>query len=246
LGAGTAAFSSMACMHFPGIEKIYAVEVVPEVVRLLQPKIVERLCGDSEFKVQSVIGSFNKVDLPDNSVDFCIEVESLHHSENLNQTLKEAARILKPGGCFLLLDRAHHNSLSEAQRQLMLNIEYSDAWKRENGYALDRLTRAENGEHEIRLCEWEHALAENEFRIENRLELRQLSFKKLLRSLLLCLPFHFRRMFNILPSRVRPQKGEISWLIGRLLGLPATNSCYHQGARDYTILLARRTGESVK
>jgi len=243
LGAGTAGFSSVTCKYFPNIDQIYALEVVPEVVKLLQPKTIYKICGSSSAKIQSVIGSFNNIEFPDNSVDFCIEVESLHHSEDLAQTLVEAARVLKPGGYLLLLDRAHSNSLSEKQRKLMLNVEYSDTWKKENGYEMVKLNRAKNGEHEIRLNEWEKTLFDSGFKIERRLELRLLTFKKLIRSLLLCLPFNFRKLFNILPSRVRPQEGEILWMIRQILHLPDNNSIYRQSLRDYTVFLTTFQGK---
>ena len=242
LGAGTAGFSSISVKYFSSIETMYAVEAVPEVVRLLQPKVIKALCGSIKHKIKNVVGSFNQVNLSDSSVDFCIEVESLHHSNDLSTTLEEAARILKPGGTLLLLDRAHHNSMSEEQRQLMLDIEYSDEWKNANGYLLAPLNRADNGEHEIRLREWENCLDKSGFTVERRIELRTCSPKKLLRSLVLSIPFGLRKPLGILPSRVRPQDGEISWLFRKLLGLPIRCSMYHQSIRDYTIFLARLSG----
>ena len=239
LGAGTAGFSSVSVKCFQDIQTLYALEVVPEVVRLLQPRIIGSLCGGLEAKIKNVVGSFDQIDLPDDSVDFCIEVESLHHSDDLRRTVEEAARVLKPGGVLLLLDRAHHDGLTDEQRQLMLDIEYSDEWKIANGYAMDRLNRAENGEHEIRLCEWQDCLADAGFSIDKRIELRTFSFKKLLRAMLLCLPFSIRKRLNLLPSRVRPQKGELSWMFRKLVGLGKSDPVYHESMRDYTIMLTR-------
>ena len=40
IGAGTATFSAMVCREFPEVDSIHAVEVVPNVVKFLQPLLV--------------------------------------------------------------------------------------------------------------------------------------------------------------------------------------------------------------
>lgn len=240
LGAGTCGFSASVCNRFADIENIYAIEVVPDVVQLLQPKTISSICGEQAKKIIRVIGSFNRLELEDNSVDFCVEVESLHHSSDLTVTLKEVARVMKKGSTLLILDRSHNNKLTQEQRKFMLEVEYNDEWKIENGYNLKKLTRQENGEREIKLEEWEDALMENGFILEKRLELRTADYKKLFRGFLLTLPFKLRKWLNILPSRVAPQDGEILWMLGYLLGINSKNDLYKPSLRDYTVFVARR------
>ena len=52
-------------------------------------------------------GSFNEIPLPDSSVDFIVEENTFHHSNDLDMTLKECLRVIKPGGKMILIDRFH-------------------------------------------------------------------------------------------------------------------------------------------
>ncbi|MCH8275770.1 MAG: class I SAM-dependent methyltransferase [Armatimonadetes bacterium] len=227
IGAGVAVFSAMVCREFPGVESIHAIEVVPDVVRFLQPVAIRHIAGDRAAKIVSVIGSFDHMRLGDGQYDFCIEIGSLHHSDQLVHTPKEIAAKLKPGGHLIMVDRAHHNSLTERQRELILNVEYRDEWKRQNGYPPDRLTRRENGEHEITLREWYESLEAAGFEIERRFELRAVSLKKFLRNCLLMVPFPVRERLNWLPSRVRPQEGGMWWmLLGTCSAADAPSRCF--------------------
>ena len=240
LGAGTGGFSSVICKRFADIRSIYAVEVVADVVRLLQPKTMAGICGERVGKIERVIGSFDALELDAASVDFCVEIDSLHHSDDLGATLKEVARVMKHGGVLVILDRSHNNKLSEEQTKFMLDVVYSEEWKKEHGFDLARLTRRENGEHELRLGDWEDALREAGFVVDKRLELRAVTLQKLLRGLMLSLPFRLRKRLKLLPSRVRPQEGELLWMLAYLMGKGRASRLYQPFLRDYTLFIARR------
>lgn len=239
LGAGVAALSAVAAKVYPSIVCIYAVELVPDVVRLLQSRTVEGFGTRCSSVVKPVIGSFDQISLPDNSVDFCIEFASLHHSHNLEKTLRELSRVIKPGGYVVAIDRAHHNSLTDGQIEYMLNVQYSDAWKKENGYSPAPLSRRQNGEHEYRVKKWESDFASASFKVVKRIELRKPGFKMFLRSVVLTLPFILRRNLNLLPSRVRPQSGEIMWRLLSLFGI-RNSPIFTESTHDYTVFLARK------
>jgi SAM-dependent methyltransferase len=139
LGAGAGGISNSLLSLYPDIEKICAVEIVPDVVRLLQEKVTKH--ENNENRLIPVIGSFDELRLPDESVDFIIELDSLHHANDINVTLREAARILKPGGIVVAFDRMNSNALTVAQRNFMLDVEYGEQFKKEYGLPLDtRLT----------------------------------------------------------------------------------------------------------
>jgi SAM-dependent methyltransferase len=240
IGAGTASFSAMVCREFPEVESIYAVEVVPSVVKLLQPVLVKHIAGDLGGKITGVIGSFDDIRLESNSCDFCIEIGSLHHSDNLPVTLNEIARTLRPGGHLVMLDRAHNNRLSDRQREIMLDLEYSDVWKRKNGYPSDPLTRRQNGEHEIRIREWEEHLKTAGFVVERRIELRPVSWKKFLRSCALEVPFALRKRTLPDPMQVVPHSGETWWMLRYLLGVGNRTSNFFPAQRKQSIFIARK------
>lgn len=240
IGSGVAIFSSMAMKHFPAVEQIWAVEAVSGVVRHLQPKITQAVCGERRHGITNVIGDFDRLELEDGSLDFCIEVDSLHHSYHPPRTFAEIARVLKPGGLLLMLDRSHPDSLSEEQREFMLDVVYSSEFLEKYGFPKGRMTRRDNGEHEYRQGEWMGWLAEAGFQVERRLELRSNSWRQLMRAAVLTLPFGLRRKLGWLPSRVRGHRGELRWRLADLLGMAGRQGSFARACRDYSIFLARK------
>lgn len=157
LGAGCGVFAAVAAQR-PEVESVLAVEVCAAVTELLIPKIARHVLGDAAAKVVPIAGSFDDLRIPDASLDFAIENDSLHHSDNLSITLAECARVLKPGGLLLCFDRCHDDSVSDAEVERLLSKVYSRAFLVANGYPADiTLTRRDNGEHEYRLFEWRAA-----------------------------------------------------------------------------------------
>jgi SAM-dependent methyltransferase len=240
VGAGVAVFSAMVARRFPEAEAIHAVEAVPEVVELLQPKVVAAVAGERAARVIPVIGSFDDIRLPDGTADFAIEVGSLHHSHDLGRTLAEVSRVLKPGGWVVALDRAHHDGLSEEQRRFMLEVRYSPEWLAANGFPPGPLSRRENGEHEYRLSEWRAAFAAAGFRLVKRFEMRPVGPRRFLRSLVLALPFGLRRALGWLPSRVREHPGEAWWRLRHLLGGGRDDAVFHASPNEYTVFVLQK------
>ncbi|MEK7536877.1 MAG: class I SAM-dependent methyltransferase [Patescibacteria group bacterium] len=154
VGAGPATFSSVLAKRKP-IEKMYAVEVCEPIVKLLAPKIADYVLNGKSEKVIGVIGSFDNMELPDESVDFVFDFFSLHHSNNLAVTLKECFRILKKDGFIFCFDKARPDYFTEKDLNELLDTEYSENDKKLYDFSLDkRFTRRMNGEKEYRLKDW--------------------------------------------------------------------------------------------
>jgi SAM-dependent methyltransferase len=142
------------------VDRVYAVEICQVMADKIVPRVAERVLGINSHKVVPVFGSFDRLELDSNSVDFVVEIDSLHHSDDLAKTVAEAARVLKPGGRMLCLDRVHPNSVTDAEVESMLSQVYSRDFLIKSCYPPDViLTRRENGEHEFRRAEWEAAFA---------------------------------------------------------------------------------------
>lgn len=146
LGAGCAAISVELARDIKEIEKIFAVEIVPEIVEMAQTSLIS-IAGVQD-KVIPVLGDFDNLKVDDESIDWIIEFDSLHHSFDLEKTAKGSYRVLKKGGKLIAIDRAHWNT-SRARMRSLENEPYSEAFLHARGWDVTRkITRADNGEHE--------------------------------------------------------------------------------------------------
>ena len=165
LGGGVGCISSTIAKN-PNVEKIFCVELVEEVVKLCQPIVKKQILKDQYEKVVSVVGDYNFLELPDNSVDFAISWDAMHHSQDPVITLQECKRVLKKNGIFIIIDRAHNNSTPDEEIERILNITYDEEFLKKNYRRLDeKLTRKENGEHEYRFYEWKEFFQKSGFEL---------------------------------------------------------------------------------
>lgn len=178
LGAGCGFFSSILAKN-EKVEKVYAIEAVPGIVDVLMPKISEFVLGDKKEKVIGVVGEFDNLELPDSSVDFIFEFFSLHHSGDLGASIKEAHRVLKPGGFIVCLDKARSNKLTNEEIKLMLDKEYPVEAKAIMGISADKVhTRRMNGEREYRLSDWERFFKDMGFTRFNHFHLARITTRQ--------------------------------------------------------------------
>ena len=124
-GGGVGCISSTLAKQ-ENVKKIYCVELVKEAVTMCQPIVKHEILKENEKKVISVVGNFDELNLENDSIDFAVSWDSMHHSKNLIHTLKECKRVLKENGFFIIIDRAHNNSTPDSEIKRMLNIQYND------------------------------------------------------------------------------------------------------------------------
>jgi ubiquinone/menaquinone biosynthesis C-methylase UbiE len=154
VGAGCGVFSSTMA-SFKKVGKIYSVEVCEDIVTELMPIVTSSILDNKNEKVIGCVGDFDNLEIPDNSVDFVFDFFSLHHSGDLQKTLIEMNRVLKPGGFIFCFDKARDDSLTDQELGNMLDREYSRESKVIMGVNPDIcLTRRMNGEKEYRLNDW--------------------------------------------------------------------------------------------
>lgn len=194
LGAGCGLLAAVAAKQ-PAVRAVLAVEVCQRLAELLIGKVAASVLGQDAGKVIPVVGSFDDLQLPDESIDFAIENDSLHHSGDLAGTMSECSRVLKPGGVLLCFDRCHPNTVTDDQVEEMLSVVYPEEFLRVNCYPLDMtLTRRENGEHEYRLFEWEAAARAAGMDFVRKCEFeRQVGAKRAIKGALSVLPRRLRR-----------------------------------------------------
>jgi len=104
LGAGTGAYSiAMAKVIGPSNGKVYAVEVQKEFLSKIQTNASNEGVGNIEV----IWGDIEEVEgtkLADNFADAVVVANVLFQIENKDGLVKEANRILKPGGKVLVVD----------------------------------------------------------------------------------------------------------------------------------------------
>jgi len=172
LGGGIACISSIIAQK-EDVKDIHCVEYTEELVKLCQPIIKKAILSERADKIISVVGDFNNLELPDASMDFATCWDSMHHSYEPVKTLSECRRVLKKGGKFVFIDRAHNNSTPDSEIERMLNIVYDKEYLRKN--YLDEnmtLTRRDNGEHEWRYREWESYVKDSGFKLLERVSIK--------------------------------------------------------------------------
>jgi SAM-dependent methyltransferase len=193
LGAGTGLLSAVVARR-AAVEAVLALEICGRMADLVIPMVARSVLGDEAGKILPVVGSFDDLHLPDESLDFVVDFDSLHHSDDLPLTLAESARVLKRGGTMLIFDRCHPDALSDEHVRRMLGRVYSRDFLIRNHYPPDVvLTRRENGEHEYRLFEWQDAFAGAGLRVDRMVEFQKpLRVRHAVKGLLS--PFRRRRI----------------------------------------------------
>ena len=100
-GAGTGVYTVVVAEAVPQ-GKVFAVEALPELVELLR----ERIGADLAGRICVVETEDNVVPLDDGEADRVVMVDVLHHLYDQPEALEEVARVLGPGGLFVVVDWA--------------------------------------------------------------------------------------------------------------------------------------------
>lgn len=195
VAAGPATFTCVLARLFPNIRKIYALDIVPGVVEILQPKII----GYTNMKdrVVPLLGDFNDTKLPDHSLDFVVGYNSFHHSDDLKRTLTEVSRVLKPGGKLIFFDRASANHMPKAQENWLLDRDFPKEYKIRHGIDVNKpYTRRDHGEHEPRFRDWNEAFSGTGLRLDEVDVFSQRTLKRFIKILISFIPFSVRAWYG--------------------------------------------------
>ena len=191
-GSGPGILSNSILNIYDDVDKIFLLDMVPEVYNLMT-KVAQKNIN----KLECVIGSFDDLKFKDESLDFVLDFDSIHHSTDFDQTFKEISRVLKPGGVLLCFDRAQPNYISKKQINYMLDIEYTDKYKKENNINLNsKFSRRMNGETEPSLKLWNSTALKYNF--DSKIFIfHKKNIRNFIRSLYgLIVPFFIKQILN--------------------------------------------------
>lgn len=208
VGGGPGTFSAILAKN-PLVSRVFNVEVCKPIVELLGQKVTEYILGDDSGKVTGVVGNFDMMELSDRSIDFIFDFFSLHHSENLNVTLKECHRVLKEDGFILCLDKARPDFYSEKDLTELVDSEYDTISKKRFGVTPDvEFTRRMNGEREYRLKDWESAFKKAGFAEIDYYCLTRITGRfKIIKNLISFLPIRIQKfIYGVIPGNKRNHK----------------------------------------
>lgn len=86
----------------PGVVEIIATDTSGKRLKEEAPRVFAK-CGAIESKITRMAGDLHKLEFPDNHFDFVVCAAVLNRTVNIVAALREAKRVLKPGGRFVAL-----------------------------------------------------------------------------------------------------------------------------------------------
>ncbi|KKQ74342.1 MAG: Menaquinone biosynthesis methyltransferase (2-heptaprenyl-1, 4-naphthoquinone methyltransferase) [Candidatus Woesebacteria bacterium GW2011_GWB1_38_5b] len=97
VGCGSGAFVTSVARVVGKTGKVYALDIQPAMLRQLKVKLTKPENQDIK-NIKLILGSAYKLPFEDNSIDLVYMVTVLQETPDKQKALKEAGRVLKPGG----------------------------------------------------------------------------------------------------------------------------------------------------
>lgn len=242
VGAGIALLScAVLNLHSDkSIQGILALEATKPFVEKGIRRSSQEFLGSRARKVIPCHGVFEKIPVETGALDFGLQIESLHHAEDLNLAVEEIARVLHPGGFFVSIDRSWVDSVSDSTLEEMLNHYYPPSWLLSKNFDPSiPFTRRENGEHEYRDAFWKATFERNGLRVlsETHLHPRLEAWQVL--KCLLCLV----GLDGFAGIKVKSRKGLIRTYVLSIFGIRKklfSNFLISPHPRPLTVLILER------
>ena len=110
--------------------RVYAVEIDKGFLPIIESKAKE----NSLTNVKTILGEFLDPKLPAADVDLGFMHDVLHHVQDRSNYLRNAARYIKPGGRFVVIDYKAEQSPHKDQPTLIVSEEQVTGWMKAAGF----------------------------------------------------------------------------------------------------------------
>ena len=104
-------------------KKIYSVEMSEHRLLKIGPKVLEHYKVPSD-KIELCLGSFYDIKLSDNSIDFIVLSQALHHASEPLKLLSEVNRVLKDDGFIILMGESEVTDTTRSEEDIMMGDFY--------------------------------------------------------------------------------------------------------------------------
>lgn len=133
LGCGEGELSLLLARHS---QQVTAIDLSPSMLQVLKSKAE----AEGIANIQTHLGDIENLPVQDQSQDLVLLSQALHHASSPLKALREAFRILSPGGKLLILDlKSHdHEWMREKMNDLWLGFESDEiaGWLEDCGFKI--------------------------------------------------------------------------------------------------------------
>lgn len=120
LGAGTC-WATARLSRVPAVEEVTAVDLAPSFLAGTGNRMLE-ICNADRSKVRLLASTFERVPRPDATFDTMFLIAAIHHALAPIRVLREAFRLLKPGGTLFVLESTALPWQIESRRRQAVSI----------------------------------------------------------------------------------------------------------------------------
>ena len=146
IGTGT---GRMIELLGPRARSVCGIDRSPDMLRLARAKL------DEALQAELLQGDFNALPLADGSMDMVVCHQVLHYAQAPERVIAEAARVLAPEGCLMIVDFAPHDLEELRDGHAHARLGFSDGaiagWFGAAGLKLDRSDALEGGTLDVKI-----------------------------------------------------------------------------------------------
>ncbi|NEU58867.1 class I SAM-dependent methyltransferase [Halorussus sp. MSC15.2] len=121
LGTGSG-YAARALRDTKAAGRAYGLDGSPEMARNAQG-YTENESGESEGDAGFLVGDFDHLPFEDDSVDHVFTMEAFYYANDPHQTLREVARVLRPGGTFFCAVNYYEENVASHEWQDNIDVE---------------------------------------------------------------------------------------------------------------------------